>query len=91
VVIAMDEIRQTVIDWLDDRYHFGEAEELIKDDEQSFLDTRVLDSLGFVNLTLFLEERYRIKIDRKSLTRDSFDSMRKIVSYVSSHPQFKAA
>lgn len=87
----MNEIRQAVIDWLDDRYHFGEAEELIKDDEQSFLDTRVLDSLGFVNLTLFLEERYRIKIDRKSLTRDSFDSMRKIVSYVSSHPQFKVA
>lgn len=89
--MTMDEIRRAVIDWLDDRYHFGEAEDLIKGDDQSFLDTRVLDSLGFVNLTLFLEERYHLKIDRKSLTRESFDSMRKIVTYVSSHPQFKPA
>jgi acyl carrier protein len=29
-----------------------------------------------------LEDRYRIKIDRKHLTRANFDSMNKILSYV---------
>lgn len=86
----MDSIREVVIDWLDDHYHFGEAEQLIGDDQRSFLDHGILDSLGYVNLTLFLEQRFALKIDRKSLTRDNFDSLAKIVGYVSQHPQFKA-
>jgi acyl carrier protein len=86
-----EEVRRAVIDWLDDKYHFGEAASLIKNDDMSLLDHGVLDSLGFVNLTLYLEERYRLKIDRKSLTRDNFDSLGKIVAYVTGHPQFKGA
>jgi hypothetical protein len=39
-------VRRGVIDWLDDNHHFGEAESLIGDDEASFLDKGVLDSLG---------------------------------------------
>lgn len=84
------DIRQAVIDWLDDTYHFGDAESLIKDEDLSFLDNGILDSLGFVNLTLFLEKTFSLKIDRKSLTRDNFDSMRKIVDYISAHPEFEA-
>lgn len=87
----MDSIRKVVIDWLDDHYHFGEAEQLIGDDQRSFLDHGILDSLGYVNLTLFLEQRFALKIDRKSLTRDNFDSLAKIVGYVSQHPQFQSA
>lgn len=87
----MNAIRQAVIDWLDDHYHFGEAEQLIGDEQRSFLDHGILDSLGYVNLTLFLEQRFALKIDRKSLTRDNFDSLAKIVGYVSQHPQYRAA
>ena len=37
-------MRRTVIDWLDDNYHFGEAETLIDgDDEKSFLKYGILD------------------------------------------------
>ena len=86
VTPATDEIRQAVIDWLDDNYHFGEAEEIIQDDDQSFLQSGVLDSLGFVQLILFLEGRYSMKIDRKSLRPANFDGLRKIVTYVASHP-----
>ncbi|MFT3924992.1 MAG: acyl carrier protein [Myxococcales bacterium] len=86
-----DKVRRAVIDWLDDKYHFGDAETLIKSDDLSLLENGVLDSLGFVNLTLFLEENYKLKIDRKSLTRENFDSLRKITTYVVNHPQFKGA
>ncbi len=75
-------LRQLIIDWLDDRYLFGEAAELIRNDDISFLENGILDSLGFVQLVLMLEERYRIKIDRKHLTRANFDSMNKILTYV---------
>lgn len=82
-------IRQTLIEWLDDNYHFGDAESLIKNDEMSFLDGGVLDSLGFVQLCLFLEKTYAFKIDRKALNRDNFDSLGKIVRYVMGHKDFK--
>jgi acyl carrier protein len=85
------EVRRAVIDWLDDKYHFGDAESMIQSDEMSLIDHGVLDSLGFVNLTLFLEERYGLRIDRKSLTRENFDALGKIVAYVTGHPQFRGA
>lgn len=84
-------VKRAVIDWLDDTYHFGEAESLIKSGDMSLLDNGLLDSLGYVNLTLFLEKRYALKIDRKSLTRDNFDSLNKISNYIVSHPDFKGA
>ena len=87
----MESIRSAIIDWLDDSYHFGDAEKLIGDDDRSLLDNGILDSLGYVNLTLFLEQHFHLKIDRKSLTRENFDSIRKIVSYIAQHPQFKGA
>lgn len=85
------EIRQLVIDWLDDNYHFGDAATKIKDDDMSFLENGILDSLGFVQLVLHLENSAKIKIDRKELSRRNFDSLGKIVSYVRQHPDFRSA
>ncbi len=82
------EVRQTVIDWLDDNYHFGDAEKVIGDDDRSFLENGILDSLGFVRLTVFLEDTFRVKIDRKVLTPQNFDSLRRIMTYVAGSPGF---
>ena len=87
--MSATELRQRVIDWLDDNYHFGEAASLIQDDEMSFLERGILDSLGFVQLCVFLEKTCAIKIDRKSLTRANFDSLGKIVRYVTGHKEFR--
>jgi len=78
------DIRRLVIDWLDDNYHFGEAEALIGDDEdKSFLRNGVLDSLGFVKLILHLEDACNVQIDRKDVSPANFDSLLKVVTYVS--------
>jgi acyl carrier protein len=80
-------LRSLVIDWLDDNYHFGEAENVIGgDDERSFLRSGILDSLGFVKLILFLEQACGVEIDRKDLSPANFDSLGKIVRYVSALP-----
>lgn len=76
------DIRRDVIDWLDDNVHFGDAETLIGDDDRSFIENGILDSLGFVRLVVHLEQRYGITVDRKSLTRENFDSLGKIVRQV---------
>ncbi len=79
------ELRQLVIDWLDDNYLFGDAEELITSDDLSFLDNGILDSLGFVQLILFLEDTLSIQIDRKAIKRENFDGMNKILDHTFSY------
>lgn len=81
-------VRQLVIDWLDDNYHFGEAEQLIAGDERSFLENGILDSLGFVQLILHLENTYSMRLDRKSITPANFDSLGKIVRYLTAQPAY---
>lgn len=81
-------LRKIIIDWLDDNYHFGEAAKLLKSDDQSFLQGGVLDSLGFVQLVLHLENTFKIKINRKELSPKNFDSMNKILNYLTAHPHY---
>jgi acyl carrier protein len=82
-------VRQVVIDWLDDNYHFGDAERLISSDDLSFLKNGILDSLGFVKLILHLESSFKIKMAIKELTPANFDSLNLIVRYVTSHPDYR--
>lgn len=87
--MGSSDVRRFVIDWLDDNYHFGDAATLITSDEMSFLENGILDSLGFVQLILHLENTFKISIDPKNLSRENFDGLGKIVHYVTSHPDFK--
>ena len=81
-------MRRTVIDWLDDNYHFGEAETLIDgDDEKSFLKYGILDSLGFVSLVLYLENQCNVQIDRSELQPENFDSLGRIVRHILKLPR----
>jgi acyl carrier protein len=86
--MAKDALRTLVIDWLDDNYHFGEAADLITDDGLSFLKNGILDSLGFVQLVLFLEDELHLEIDRSELAPENFDGMGLIVAYLEAHPDF---
>ncbi|MBB6091668.1 acyl carrier protein [Povalibacter uvarum] len=83
-------LRQRVVDWLDDNYHFGDTEALLAgDDEKSFLRNGILDSLGFVKLMLFLEDTFTVRIDRKDVRPENFDSLGKIVRYISVLPGYR--
>ena len=83
-------LRRIVIDWLDDNIHFGEAEAMIGgDDDLSMLKNGILDSLGYVMLILYLEKTCNVRLDPKKLSPSNFDSLRKVVEYVSAMPGFR--
>jgi len=89
-VTENQKLRKVIIDWLDDNYHFGDAEGLIDgDDEKSFLQSGILDSLGFVSLVLFLENSCNVTIDRARLSPENFDSLGKIVRFVVPLPNYQ--
>lgn len=76
------ELRELILDWLDDHYHFGDARNLMCDDNMSWLENGILSSLGFVQLILFLEDKLGLTLDRDKVTRENFDGMNKILAHV---------
>ncbi len=54
------------------------------DDDASFLEQGVIDSLGFMELVAFVEKEYGIKVGPQDLVPDNFDSVNKLSRYINS-------
>ena len=71
------EIRAYVID----RFLFGDASAALSD-EESLLERGIVDSTGVLELVMFLEEKFGIKVDDSELVPDNLDSIRKTADFV---------
>jgi acyl carrier protein len=52
------------------------------DDEVSFLDHGIIDSIGIMQLVLFVEENFNISIEDWEITPMNFDSITRLAGYV---------
>ena len=68
-------------DFILENFMAGESEEAL-DNDSSFLEKGIIDSMGVLELVAFVEETYGIEIDDDELTPDNFDSVSKLVSYI---------
>ena len=68
-------------DFIFENFMAGESEETL-DNDSSFLEKGIIDSMGVLELVAFVEETYGIEIDDDELTPDNFDSVSKLVSYI---------
>ncbi len=50
--------------------------------EDSFLETRVIDSTGVLELVQFVEEEWGLTVDDADLTPENFDSVSQVATYV---------
>jgi acyl carrier protein len=71
---------QTIRKFVIDNYLFGEASKLGNDD--SFMETGIIDSTGILELVRFLESTYGIKVADEDLIPDNLDSINKIVAFI---------
>ena len=71
------EIRQFIIT----NFLFGQDRGKLKDDE-SFLDSGIIDSTGVLELVGFLEQRFNIAIDERELVPDNLDSVERVSSFI---------
>ncbi len=67
------------------------SQELVSDLEMlplssstNLMDSSILDSVAFLNLVLYLEEQFGIKIPDTDLTRKNFETIDAICAYVQS-------
>ena len=52
------------------------------DDDASFLEEGIVDSLGIMELVLFIEETFSLSVSDRDLTPDNFDSVNKMANYI---------
>ena len=70
------EIRQFVID----NFLFGQAGTLAND--ESFLESGIIDSTGVLELVGFLEQRFGLAIQDRELVPANLDSVSRVVQFV---------
>jgi len=70
------EIRRYIID----NILFEDADNL--DENIPFVESGILDSLGFLELITFIEAKFAIKIPDSELTPDNFATLQKMSSFV---------
>jgi acyl carrier protein len=51
------------------------------DDDDSFLQEGIVDSVGVMELVLFVEETFGITVEDREITPDNFDSVNKLANY----------
>jgi acyl carrier protein len=78
------EIRDFVVT----NFLFGDASSL--QDNTSLLDRGIIDSTGMLELIMFLEQTYDIKIEPEEMLPENLDSVNKVVQFLG-RKQEKAA
>lgn len=52
-------------------------------DEESFLDSGIVDSLGVLELATYVEDTFAIEVPDEEVIPDNFDSISKLTAYIS--------
>jgi acyl carrier protein len=73
------DIQREIRGFLVDTFLFGRSEELR--DDAPLMD-RVIDSHGVVELVVFLQDRFAIRVEDDEVITDNLDSVNKAVAYV---------
>jgi acyl carrier protein len=71
------EIRQFVLDDL----LMGDTSSML-DDGESFLETGTLDSIGVLDVIMFLEHNFQLRIQDCELVPENLDSVNRLVQFV---------
>ncbi|MEE9442365.1 MAG: acyl carrier protein [candidate division Zixibacteria bacterium] len=74
------EISKRVAEFISEQFIFDEDLSIGNDD--SLLESGTIDSTGILELVLFLEENFSIKVEDEELIPDNLDSISKIADYV---------
>jgi acyl carrier protein len=77
----MSDIRAQVRHYIEDNFLMGTRAKALGDAD-SFIEHRVLDSTGFLELVTFLDETYDITVDDDEMVPEHLDSLANIEAFV---------
>jgi len=82
----LDEVRQKLRHFILENYLFTDDESALQDDT-SFLDGGILDSMGILELIEYLDESLGIKVEGDELVPDNLDSIDSLIKFISAKTQ----
>lgn len=75
------EIAKRVRAFIVESFLFGKGGDQLRDD-QSFLETSIIDSTGVLELVAFLEETFALTVRDDELVPDNLDSIERVTRFV---------
>lgn len=76
-------VREEIRNYVLDNYLFTDDQSKLEDDN-SFLETGILDSNGVMEIIFFLEDEYGVAISQEEMIPENLDSVSRIVKFVAS-------
>lgn len=76
----MEEIKQKITEFITTNFIFDES--IKPGDDDSLLETGVIDSTGVLELVAFIEETYTIKVEDDEIIPENLDSIHNISLYI---------
>ena len=78
----MVDIAQEIKEFVVSNFLFGQNGTSLTDD-QSFLESGIIDSTGVLELVAFLEQQYKITVGDRELLPENLDSIQNVSRFVS--------
>ena len=76
----MIDVQQEIHNHIIDKILFDDGKRLDKD--VSFQESGILDSIGYLELVMFIEEKFGIKISDRELIPKNFGTLQKVSCFV---------
>ena len=78
----MNEIANSLRQFVKETFLFGQ--EVTFSDDDSFLETGIIDSTGTMELVTFIENEYRLTLEDDELVPENLDSINNLVRFICS-------
>jgi acyl carrier protein len=72
--------KEQIKEFFEDNFMVDFEEEF--NDEDSFLESGIIDSTGVLELVLFLEENFGFKVDDEEIIPENLDSFKNLQKYI---------
>ena len=76
-------IQSDVRNFVAENFLFGEDPESLHNDD-SFLETGIIDSTGVLELVAFIEDKYSVEVDDDELIPENLDSIDRLINFIES-------
>ena len=75
-----EQLRTEIRQFIESNFIFNKKKTL--GDDESLIDSGVIDSTGVLELIAFLEQKFQVKFEDSELVAENFDSVSKIVRFI---------
>lgn len=78
--MQQEQLRTEVRQFIESNFIFNKKKTL--GDDESLIDSGVIDSTGVLELIAFLEQKFQVKFEDSELVAENFDSVNKIIKFI---------